>query len=114
MQFHDDGITYRKFGRRKKFMPWKDVVELEWRKDDWRDISLYIEDESGDSAKFIKMVLVAPRLGLYMKFYARTGRFSDSYEGLTKKLKVKKQKRSFWKHFFFLLLESIFIFASRR
>ena len=114
MQFHDDGITYRKFGRRKKFMPWKDVVELEWRKDDWRDIFLYVEDKSGNSAKFIKTVFIDPGLDLYMKFYTRTGRFPASYEELAKKLKVKKQKRSFWKHFFFLLLESIFMFAPRR
>ena len=114
VQFHDDGITYCKFGRRKKFMPWKDVVELEWRKDDWRDIFLYVEDKSGNSAKFIKTVFIDPGLDLYMKFYTRTGRFPASYEELAKKLKVKKQKRSFWKHFFFLLLESIFMFAPRR
>ena len=111
VQFHDDGITYRKFGRRKKFMPWKDVVELEWRKDDWRDIFLYVEDKSGNSAKFIKTVFIDPGLDLYMKFYTRTGRFPASYEELAKKLKIKKQKRSFWKNFFFLLLEFILMFA---
>jgi len=73
-------------------------------------------DGSWGSGKtfFIKTFFVDPGLDLYMKFYTRTGRFPESYEELAKKLKVKKQKRSFWKHFFFLLLESIFMFAPRR
>ena len=93
VQFHDDGITYRKFGRRKKFMPWKDVVELEWRKDDWRDIFLYVEDKSGNSAKFIKTVFVDPGIDLYMKFYTRTGRFPESYEELAKKTQGQEAKK---------------------
>ena len=95
-------------------MLWKDIVELEWRKDGWRDIFLYVEDESGNSKKFIKTIFVDPGLDLYMKFYTRTGRFPESYEELAKKLKIKKQKRSFWKHLFFLLLESVFMFVPRR
>lgn len=76
-------------------MPWKDIVELERRKDDWRDIFLYVEDESDNSAKFIKTVFVDPGLDLYMKFYTRTGCFPESYEELAEKLKNKKQKRLF-------------------
>lgn len=95
VQFHDDGITYRKFGRRKKFMPWKDVVELEWRKDDWRDIFLYVEDKSGNSAKFIKTVFIDPGLDLYMKFYTRTGRFPASYEELARNSRSRSRKDRF-------------------